>query len=160
VLGRRSAVLYLATIAVAAIGSGLLLDAVVKVLPAPMPMSMTHEHEMGGTWLSVFWSLVLIGVIAYSYFARPHETAEHDHAHEGHGHDSGATPHEKIELSIDGMSCGHCAAAVAKALKACRGVKTANVDLASRRATISGDGLDQRELLSTVDALGYHAALG
>jgi copper chaperone CopZ len=39
-------------------------------------------------------------------------------------------------LSIGGMSCGHCAAAVEKALKAIPGVHAAQVNLEARQAVI------------------------
>ncbi len=40
------------------------------------------------------------------------------------------------KLSIDGMTCGHCAMHVEEALKGICGVKSAKVDLAGKSATV------------------------
>ena len=41
-------------------------------------------------------------------------------------------------IKIEGMSCGHCKAAVEKALKAVDGVETAVVDLEKKQAFVTG----------------------
>lgn len=43
-----------------------------------------------------------------------------------------------VQLDITGMTCGHCVAAVTKALKAVPGTQEAQVDLASGTATVQG----------------------
>lgn len=61
------------------------------------------------------------------------------------------------ELKIDGMTCGHCVAAVKKALEKVPGVRGAQVELASGRAKVEGDpSLDA--LLAAVRDEGYQAA--
>ena len=42
-------------------------------------------------------------------------------------------------IKIEGMSCGHCTAAVEAALKAVPGVQSVAVDLAKKQATVSGN---------------------
>lgn len=44
---------------------------------------------------------------------------------------------DKIILKVEGMSCGHCKAAVEKALKGTAGVQAAEVDLASKAVTVT-----------------------
>jgi uncharacterized protein len=70
-LGPRSVFVYLATIAVAAFASGLLLNSVFSMPNIPPPC--TH-HAMGGSWLSLFWALLLIGVLISGLF-KPRKTA-------------------------------------------------------------------------------------
>lgn len=41
-------------------------------------------------------------------------------------------------VKIEGMSCGHCTAAVEKALKAVAGVETVQVDLDKKQAVVTG----------------------
>jgi copper chaperone len=41
------------------------------------------------------------------------------------------------ELQVEGMSCGHCVNAVKNLINEVEGVETAEVDLASKTATIS-----------------------
>lgn len=61
------------------------------------------------------------------------------------------------ELKIDGMTCGHCVAAVKKALEKVPGVTAAQVELASGRARVEGEpALDA--LLAAVQDEGYQAA--
>ncbi|MFC4455685.1 CopZ family metallochaperone [Deinococcus sonorensis] len=60
------------------------------------------------------------------------------------------------ELNISGMTCGHCQAAVTKALKRVPGVQDAEVDLQTGRATVQGEP-DVQALLSAVSEEGYTA---
>ncbi|MFW1967039.1 heavy metal translocating P-type ATPase [Acinetobacter guillouiae] len=60
------------------------------------------------------------------------------------------------ELSIDGMTCASCVSRVEKALKAVPGVKEANVNLATERATITGTA-NVTALIAAIDKAGYDA---
>jgi hypothetical protein len=74
VLGRRTALLYLATVAMSAMLCGLLLDAVF-LLPAlkawlPHPSAHTPMHFGGQAgWLSSIWAAALLTVFAVSWLA-------------------------------------------------------------------------------------------
>ncbi len=61
------------------------------------------------------------------------------------------------ELTITGMTCGHCTAAVKKALEKVSGVTSADVDLAAGRATVAGDA-PVAALVAAVQDEGYQAA--
>lgn len=61
------------------------------------------------------------------------------------------------ELTITGMTCGHCTAAVKKALEKVSGVTSADVDLAAGRATVSGTA-PLADLVAAVQDEGYQAA--
>ncbi len=63
---------------------------------------------------------------------------------------------EKIEFSIDGMTCASCVSRVEKALKAVDGVKEAVVNLATERATVSGHA-SVDALIAAIDRVGYDA---
>jgi copper chaperone CopZ len=60
-----------------------------------------------------------------------------------------------MKLSISGMTCGHCAAHVERALKACAGVKAVVVDLKGGSATVTGTGVDEAKLRKSVEQAGY-----
>lgn len=64
---------------------------------------------------------------------------------------------EKITLQVDGMSCGHCKAAVEKALKGLAGVQGAEADIAAKTVTVTYDpSRVSREALSVAVAdAGY-----
>lgn len=59
-------------------------------------------------------------------------------------------------LQITGMSCGHCSAAVTKALKAVPGVTDAQVDLSAGTANVQGQA-DAQTLVHAVEEAGYTA---
>lgn len=65
-------------------------------------------------------------------------------------------------LKIEGMTCGHCVAAVTKALEGTEGVTTAKVDLQSGRAVVEYDESRTRPevLTSVVMDEGYTAEEG
>ena len=57
-------------------------------------------------------------------------------------------------IKIEGMSCGHCKAAVEKALKAVAGVETAVVDLEKKQAVVSGNAA-MEAMREAVEDAGY-----
>ena len=65
----------------------------------------------------------------------------------------------KIELTVEGMTCGHCVMRVTKALEGIDGVKSAKVDLEKSEAevTFKGDKLDSGTLIKAVEEAGYKA---
>lgn len=158
-LGRQTAILYLLTIAISAVGGGMLLDWLVPTLRETIAETTEHchgEHVASGFAVETLSAVLLLGILAYSYAAKSRAVRRHTHGHDdatGREH-----PPMTIELAVTGLNCEHCVAAVREALRKCSGVASAQVDLASGRATIVGDGLDRDELIKAVTAAGYQAA--
>ena len=65
---------------------------------------------------------------------------------------------ETTTYSVPGMHCGHCEAAVTRELEALAGVESVDVDLDSKRVTITGHGLDDQALRGAIDEAGYEVA--
>ncbi|MBU2761067.1 CopZ family metallochaperone [Acidithiobacillus sulfurivorans] len=63
----------------------------------------------------------------------------------------------QIELSVQGMTCKHCVAAVEKALREVPGVQAVAVHLDSNNATVEGDSLDVEALVQAIESEGYTA---
>lgn len=63
---------------------------------------------------------------------------------------------EKV-ISVRGMSCGHCQAAVDKALRAVPGVQEVSVDLKGETATVAwrDDETSLAQLVETIRDVGY-----
>lgn len=61
-------------------------------------------------------------------------------------------------LQITGMTCGHCAMSVTKALQQVPGVNAAEVDLAQGTAVVHGAAASE-DLIAAVKKAGYQAAL-
>ena len=64
---------------------------------------------------------------------------------------------ETLTIPVEGMTCGHCTGTVRQALEGVPGVKSAEVDLASKRAKVEIDagGFDRSKLERAVEAVGY-----
>lgn len=63
---------------------------------------------------------------------------------------------KRIELQVDGMSCGACVKRVGAALGSLAGVGEVRVDLASGRVGVAAQ-VDSRELLAALQQAGYPA---
>ena len=146
-MGRRTAILYLISVAVAALGFGALLDLIyVKTGTASLPQ---HVHEMLPHALKLASAIVLLSVVGVALLWRPKPKAP-----------AAGKEANLIELTIKGMTCSHCVQAVTRALRECKGVTSVSVDLKSGKAAIGGDALDAQALRKAVESLGYTVAAG
>ena len=141
VMGRRTAVIYLATVAVSAIAGGLLLDAIYQA--GSFQGAMEHPWMLPG-WLKSVSAVMVAGVIVGSFFRIPKKQPEIADDEEN-----------RIKLSIEGMTCEHCVNSVTRALKESRGVNTALVDLKKGEAIVTGGEIDVALLREAVESLGY-----
>ncbi|HAU36704.1 MAG TPA: heavy metal-associated domain-containing protein [Phycisphaerales bacterium] len=149
VMGRRTALLYLLTMAGAALAGGLLLD---QFLTA----RQVHAHVGHGGWmipplvnhLSAGALLALLAWALAGPLVRRFRPAAQPAVSNGQ---------TTTVLRIDGMTCTHCANSVRRALQECPGVKTADVDLTGNRATVVGADYDVSGLVQAVERLGYSA---
>ncbi len=62
---------------------------------------------------------------------------------------------ERVEIGVDGMSCGGCALSVEKALRAVAGVETVEVDLGGKSVRVEGAALDRPRLAQAIEDAGY-----
>jgi copper chaperone CopZ len=65
---------------------------------------------------------------------------------------------ETITYSVPAIHCGHCEAAVKEEIGGVTGVESVDVDLDSKRVTVSGDGLDDAAVRAAIEEAGYQAA--
>jgi len=158
-LGRRTALLYLVTVATSAIVCGLLLDWLFLYLEAPAPQLGHHEHQPpGGEWTRHGWALALLAVMIIS--SKPlARLINRNREPPDEGHADARRASQQLNLAVAGMTCSHCAESVRRALTECGGVSSVEVDLARGRAVVTGDGFDQKQLAAAVAELGYAATL-
>jgi copper chaperone CopZ len=109
-----------------------------------------HVHEWLPAWLKVATAVGLLAVLAVALLWRPKQGAEDEPLY---GEEA-----EAVDLEVTGMTCSHCAASVARALRECEGVASAEVDLERGAALVRGVGLDPARLCAAVRALGYGAS--
>jgi copper chaperone CopZ len=155
VMGRRTALVYLASVAGTALAAGLTLDYIFHVQGVP-GVPHLHDHHAGSMqWI---FAVALLAVLAVAVVRSLVASLGSKHLHASAA--AGPEEHEEHEmtttLQITGMTCDHCRQAVQRALAQCKGVKSAAVDLKAARATVTGQA-DLAELLKAVEGLGYQA---
>lgn len=64
----------------------------------------------------------------------------------------------EITYTVNGMSCGHCKAAVEQEVAQVPGVESVNADVDSKLVVVRGEGLDDAALRAAIDEAGYEAA--
>jgi copper chaperone len=62
--------------------------------------------------------------------------------------------------TLQGMTCGHCVASVTGEVRKVEGVRGVEVDLASGRVTVAGDGYTDEQIRAAVDEAGYEIVGG
>ena len=68
---------------------------------------------------------------------------------------TGGMAAESRTYAVSGMTCEHCVRSVREEVSEVRGVAAVDVDLASGRLTVSGDGFDDAAIRAAVDEAGY-----
>ena len=161
VLGRRSALIYIATVVVGAVVCGLALDAMVVDFQLPQVADAGHQHEeMSGGWMSHLGAVTLLMVLAVSSKSAARLWGKRQHEHDDPAAHSAETAAQQLQLSISGMRCSQCVMAIQRGLAECDGVETAEVDLDAGRAAVVGNGLDRQQLVEVVESLGYQVVEG
>ncbi len=141
-MGRKAALIYLASIIIGAMSFGLIID---YLLPAgwfalpSMQVMTSHAHHL--ELFPTVCSAILVLLLAVG-FIRGHK---HQHID--------ATEETKI-YTVQGMNCSHCQATVAKAIGSVKGVKQVDVNLSTGKATVEG-GHNIDDVLAAVRNTGF-----
>ena len=61
---------------------------------------------------------------------------------------------------VQGMTCEHCRASVTEEVSEVPGVASVDVDLATGRVTVTGDGVDAAAVRAALDEAGYEVVGG
>lgn len=68
------------------------------------------------------------------------------------------TESQTLVLTVPGMTCGHCEAAIKREVGSVAGVSDVDVDLQTKLVTVSGDTLDRDAIVAAIDEAGYDVA--
>lgn len=143
-MGRKSALIYLASIIVGALAFGLAID---YLLPASwFDIAKIHPEGVGCHHFSIFntiCSVILASLLIFTFLKRHH----HQHI---------TTTEMTKEYIITGMNCPHCQAAVKKAIESVNGVGRVDVNLSAGRATVEGESSPEA-IIAAVRAAGFDA---
>lgn len=109
--------------------------------------------------LSVFtWAIVLTSAASAQTTAR--NDTPTTRAQDSRTTSTAATGAQVVRLKVEGMSCMACVAQTKKALSALEGVKSVEVSLEKRGATVEYDArrVTPETLVRTINDLGYRAS--
>jgi copper chaperone len=62
---------------------------------------------------------------------------------------------DQLTYSVPGVSCEHCVTAITDEVQRTAGARTVEVDLATKRVTVTGSGLDEAAIRAAIDEAGY-----
>jgi len=155
VLGKRTVLIYLLTVAGSAFGGGLLLDWLLPRAAAAIPMLSGggHHHESLG-WFEHLSAVALVVIMTRSWWLVRRRSSCCDG-----GTCAADTADGSLEFQVEGMNCSHCSGSVERALAELPGAESSQVELDSGRAVVQGHNLDQAAAIAAIDGLGYRARL-
>ncbi len=155
ILGRRVVAVYLATVVVGSLATGLVVDFflgrwVLTGIPA-VAIEAAHRHAEGtmltGWGFKETSAVVLLAVLVGAMWPRRSKTSEENASAE--------SLDERVELSVGGMRCNGCVTSIGRALREVEGVSDVTVDLGAAKAVVTGIALDSEVLCAEVKALGF-----
>ncbi len=149
-LGRRTMIVYLATIIIGSITFGLIAD---YLLPAEwfdsISMHATHHHGEGITWWSGLCGLIFAALLLRAFVSiyRKRKSTKSKIANS-----------MTRKFKVEGMMCAHCQANVERGLASLEGVTSVTVDLASGLALVEGSATEEA-IRARIESLGYSCPL-
>ncbi|MBR0191762.1 MAG: permease [Thermoguttaceae bacterium] len=153
VLGRKTLVIYLATILAGALLTGLCIDSFCPrewfTLSATLRPACCGGHEDGvWAWVKILSAVLLVGLLVNSLILeRFRNRKENEEMKENETGNSRT-------YQVTGMTCSHCRNFVEKSIRAVPGVEDVTVDLATGRAEVFGPA-DPEEVKKTVEEAGF-----
>ena len=146
-LGKKIVYVYISVIFISSIIFGLLINAFLD--PNSLPMNMHHGHSHNIIWnifsqLSVSGMIIITGYTLFSQF-------------KGQSKNDISNLNQSVDLSIiiKGMTCNRCTETATEAINSCHGVEDVSIDLESGQALISGKNLDEKEIITSINSVGF-----
>lgn len=148
-IGKRTTLVYLASIVLGAVGFGLLID---YALPEQWftyftPGNIAHQHgHILPHWLMVGSGVLMLYLILQAEILKLIPKHKKGQIME--------TSDQTTTYKIEGMTCNHCVANVDKSINEIDGVKEVKVDLQSATAKVVGD-VSAAKIKEAVESIGY-----
>lgn len=143
IMGRRTAIIYLATVAVTALAAGMFLDYIFTTQGGSAAPSMPG---MIPGFVKTACALILLSVLGAAMWSSTRQPAQIS---------SSSKEGPMVTLAISGMTCNHCVQSVHRVLAQGAGVHSVAVDLTGGKARVEGKDLDIPSLRRSVENLGY-----
>ena len=162
VLGRRTAVIYLLTVAISAFGGGLLLDWLMPRAGLWIPLFAESGHVHHGVgWFDHLGGAVLMVVMTWSWWV-VRRRGSGGCGCEGESESGQCAVDRKghqLEFLVEGMTCSHCQRSVDQAIREVPGVEDCTVFLKEGRVVVDGAPGVAVGILAAVTGLGYKIQL-
>ena len=157
VLGRKTLLIYLASITIGAIVFALGIDYLLPREWFTPTMVATHGDccDEPMSWFNIACSILLACLLLYSLIQHLlGKSHHHDHNHTDTINDMAT---DTLYIRIEGMNCSHCAHSAETAIKSVAGVDEATVSLNEGMATIKGEPKVE-DIISAIDSIGFKAS--
>ena len=147
-LGKRAVVLYLISISVASIISGMVLNA---IWLQKWNIQYIHTTNFMPNWINISCALILLGLILFScikkFYLNKIITREMEMTKEG-----------EIIINVPDMNCQHCVKSIQEALNKLENVEDVKVDLNTKKVKILSKTMsDKDSLVKSINASGFKA---
>jgi len=139
IMGRRSLMIYLSTIAISSLLSGYLFDRFIGTID----LSHANQHIMELPLFKHISGAILILILLFSIYKR----------HENSKKISEKEKEAKMEIFVVDMTCNHCVKTINRMLDQKFGVQ-ADIDLSTGKVLIEKE-LDKAKVIKEIEELGY-----
>jgi uncharacterized membrane protein YraQ (UPF0718 family)/copper chaperone CopZ len=160
VFGRRTLILYLASIVTGAYFFGTIVNEFIPrewfLNPVAIIHGGEHAHGLLPHWLKIGSSILLAGLIINALY---NKYLSHYFKKKSKSTDLKIHPAMKnVEIKVKGMTCHHCKATVENNLAALDGIEHAEANLVTEKVGISGENIDMEKVRGKIESLGYKFA--
>lgn len=161
VLGRKTLMIYLASITIGAIVFALSID---YLLPREWFVTTltASNHDCctePTSWFNIGCTILLAALLLYSLFQHITGHAHHHHEEENLNNTSKTSMEtDIIRLHIEGMNCSHCAHSAESAIRSVAGVEAVEVSLSAKLARVRGTA-SADDLIAAIESIGFKASI-
>ncbi len=144
-MGKKAVTIYLVSISLVSIGLGYLLNFLASY--QNLQIMHVHHHEILPDWLTTLGSMILLAMIAghyvYHYVISKFTIKEKK-----------LMENQKV-LTVNGMTCNHCAMTVKQAVMSVTGNEEVNVDLAQKKVFFKYSSENLGKIKQAITLRGY-----
>ncbi|MGM0599218.1 MAG: SO_0444 family Cu/Zn efflux transporter [Candidatus Rifleibacteriota bacterium] len=161
VLGKKSAIIYLLTVIIGSLASGIAFDSLNQTFSINVMDQLKHgAHGLG--WFGHLSALLMVVILLYSWYKA--RTSEEPGCGCSSDDSTCKTSLENSKgkvftLEVKGMTCGNCVKAVKRTLEEIPGVIKADVSLKNQQASVTAEIANPSVLPESVNELGYKGRL-
>ena len=140
-IGKRSTIIYVSSIFMFALISGVIADNLSFIhnsIPKESFHTAAHDH-MQLSWLSYFYVFALLGVLAFCLISKKKVQITS----------------ESEKIIIEGMTCSHCESSVEHSLLQLKGIQSVQASHSSGEVVIKGSNYKMSDIQKVLDSLNY-----